>query len=58
MEQLGVTELEPICELYAGVVLSRFAYRGCSRYVLSKSGGFGQKTLLKDLRDKLRNQKN
>lgn len=56
MQQLGVTELEPICELYAGVVLSRFSYRDCSRYVLSKSSGFGQPTLLVDLREYLRRQ--
>lgn len=53
MDQIGVSELEPICELYPGVVLSRFRYQDCSRYVLSKSGGFGQKTLLVDLKNLL-----
>lgn len=53
MRELGVTELEPVCELYPGVVLSRFAYRGCTKLVLSKSGGFGQKTLLVDLKNSL-----
>lgn len=56
MNQIGVSELEPICELYTGVVLSRFNYRNCSRYVLSKSGGFGQKTLFIDLFQILQNQ--
>ncbi len=56
MQQLGVTELEPICELFQGVVLSCFRYQNCSRYVLSKSGGFGEKTLLADLRNILQNK--
>lgn len=50
MAQMGVTEMEPICEMFCGVVLSRFHFGGCSRYVLSKSGGFGVSTLLPDLR--------
>lgn len=50
MNQMGVTEMEPICEMFHGVVLSRFGYGGCSRYVLSKSGGFGERTLLPDLK--------
>ena len=49
MECVGVKELEPVCELEKGVVLSRFYYKGCSKYVISKSGGFGQETLLVDL---------
>lgn len=53
MQALDVTELEPICELYPGVVLSRFAFQGCTKLVLSKSGGFGQKTLLADLKRSL-----
>ncbi len=53
MQELNVSELEPVCELYPGVVLSRFAYRGCTKHVLSKSGGFGHKTLLVDLKNSL-----
>lgn len=53
MQELGVTELAPICELYPGVVLSRFGYLGYTKLVLSKSGGFGQKTLLVDLKKSL-----
>ena len=53
MQQLNVKELEPICELYPGVVLSRFAFQGCTKLALSKSGGFGQKTLLVDLKKSL-----
>ncbi len=53
MMRLDVSELEPVRELYPGVVLSRFRYGGVSRLVLSKSGGFGQETLLADLKDRL-----
>nr|WP_238528202.1 four-carbon acid sugar kinase family protein [Acetonema longum] len=53
MECVGVKELEPVCELEKGVVLSRFIYKDCSRYVISKSGGFGQETLLIDLARKI-----
>lgn len=46
MNCMGIHEIEPLCELEAGVVLSRFQYQGVSRYVISKSGGFGKADLL------------
>ena len=49
MEYMGVDEVEPVCELSAGVVLSRVTYQGCTRCVLTKSGGFGRETLVGDL---------
>ena len=49
MDYMGVHEIEPLGEMDAGVVLSRFTYRGVTRYVISKSGGFGGETLLADL---------
>lgn len=49
MRRAGVSELEPICELEKGVVLARFTYHGCTRHVITKSGGFGQPGLLVDL---------
>lgn len=49
MNCVGVRELEPLLELERGVVLARFTYNGCTRHVITKSGGFGQKTLLIDL---------
>ena len=49
MNRVGVYEMEPICEIYSGVVLSRFSLNGVSRLVISKSGGFGQETLLPDM---------
>jgi uncharacterized protein YgbK (DUF1537 family) len=53
MNCMGVYEVEPVCEIDAGVVLSRFTYNGCTRYVLSKSGGFGGKNLLIDMIEKI-----
>lgn len=54
MNCVGVSELEPICELEKGVVLASFTYNGCTRHVITKSGGFGQDTLLTDLADRIR----
>lgn len=53
MEQLGVREMEPVCELAPGTVLSRFSLREKKNQVISKSGGFGQETLLIDLACKI-----
>jgi len=49
MNCIGVRELEPLCELEKGVVLASFTYNGCTRHVITKSGGFGQEHLLTDL---------
>lgn len=49
MNCVGVKELEPLCELEKGVVLASFTYNGCTRHVITKSGGFGQASLLTDL---------
>lgn len=49
MDHMGIHEIEPLRELSVGVVLSRFTYRGISRYVITKSGGFGDETLLLEL---------
>lgn len=53
MNCVGVNELEPVCELERGVVLARFTYCGCTRYVITKSGGFGQENLLIELAERL-----
>lgn len=55
MEQLGVREMEPVCELAPGTVLSRFSLGDTKNQVISKSGGFGQETLLVDLACKISN---
>lgn len=49
MNSVGVKELEPLCELEKGVVLASFTYNGCTRHVITKSGGFGKETLFTDL---------
>lgn len=46
MNSVGVHELEPICEMEHGVVLACFGCGGTTRYVITKSGGFGQADLL------------
>lgn len=53
MNCVGVNELEPLCELDRGVVLARFTYNGCTRHVITKSGGFGQETLLTNLAEQI-----
>ncbi|BCN29767.1 four-carbon acid sugar kinase family protein [Anaeromicropila herbilytica] len=53
MENLGVREMEPICELAPGTVLSNFSLGEKRNQVISKSGGFGQETLLVDLACKI-----
>ena len=53
MNCVGIKELEPVCEMEKGVVLARFTYCGCTRYVITKSGGFGHEKLLLDLADRI-----
>lgn len=58
MISIGVSELEPICEMEKGVVLASFAYNGYTRHVITKSGGFGQENLLADLAEGLAGREN
>ena len=53
MGQLGVDEVEPLCELEPGIVLSQFTYREKTYRVISKSWGFGTETLLSQLAGKI-----
>ena len=53
MRCVGVKELVPICEMEKGVVLAGFTYKGRTRHVITKSGGFGQDRLLIDLAERL-----
>ena len=53
MNSVGARELEPVCELESGIVLARFTYQGRTRYVITKSGGFGQENLLVELADRI-----
>lgn len=50
LKQLGCTSMKMITEVFPGVVLSEITVNGTERLLFSKSGGFGQGTLLKDLK--------
>ena len=52
MESVGVHELVPVCEEELGVVLTSFTYSGKKYYIMTKSGGFGEKELLVELAGK------
>lgn len=49
MRTVGVSEISPVCELAPGSVLSMVQIGGESYPIISKSGGFGEKTLIADL---------
>ena len=51
LARLGGQELEPLLELFPGVALSKCRLADRERLVISKSGGFGEETLLTDLRN-------
>lgn len=53
MNQIEVCEMEPVCELAPGTVLSTFSLRGNRYHTISKSGGFGKETLLSELADEI-----
>ena len=53
LERLGATGVEPIREIFSGVVVSKAHLSGRDRMVISKSGGFGDETLLTDLKRRI-----
>lgn len=54
MQAVGVHELVPMCEVEKGVVLTSFTYNAKSYYIMTKSGGFGEKELLVKLAEKIK----
>ena len=50
LRHIGVRRIVPLLELFPGVVLSRIQTAGNERLIISKSGGFGDETLITDLR--------
>lgn len=50
LKHLGCTQMKMITELFPGVVLSEISVNGTAHLLISKSGGFGSETLLKDLK--------
>lgn len=57
MNQVGVCEMEPVCEMAPGTVLSRFKIEGNLYQAISKSGGFGPEELLVQLADMILDKK-
>lgn len=53
MDYMDIHEIEPLCEMDSGVVLSRFTYQGYTRYIISKSGGFGKEDLFIKLANRI-----
>ena len=53
MNQMGVFEMEPICEMAPGIVISRFCIQDVECHVISKSGGFGREQLLTELAEQI-----
>ena len=56
MNCVGASQLEPISEMEKGVVLASFTYKGCTRRIITKSGGFGQESLFTDLARRIRGE--
>lgn len=57
MNAAGIHELVPFCEIERGVVLTSFTYNGKKYYIMTKSGGFGEKDLLVTLADTIEGSK-
>ena len=55
LKRLDCREIKPILELYPGVVLSSAFIINRERLIISKSGGFGEETLLTDLQSLIMN---
>ena len=56
MNCVGVSQLEPICEMEKGVVLASSPYKAGTRRIITKSGGFGQESLFTDLARRIRGE--
>lgn len=53
MKKIGCTQIEPLCEIEQGVVVSSIVSGGRSVQVISKSGGFGTKDILCRIAEKV-----
>lgn len=49
IRELGIDLIFPQEELFPGTVLSRYLYNGSWHFLISKSGGFGHRELLRDI---------
>lgn len=46
MKLVGCTQIEPVCEIEPGLVVSRLIWNGYGQQIISKSGGFGTEDIL------------
>lgn len=53
MDSLGIETIIPVEELFPGVVLAKYHFKGEWQYLISKSGGFGEPDLLEQISLKL-----
>lgn len=53
MNLIHCTQLEPICEIEPGVVVSFLEKNGHKQQVISKSGGFGTEDILERIANKI-----
>ena len=46
MKLVGCTQIEPVCEIEPGLVVSKLIWNGYNQQIISKSGGFGTEDIL------------
>lgn len=54
MKEIDDWELKPICEISPGCVLTKLIYKNEEYHIITKSGGFGEEKLLKNIVDILK----
>ena len=45
IKELNINELEPCEEIYPGTVIAKYEYENKEKYIVTKSGGFGEKDI-------------
>lgn len=58
IKNLEIEMVFPLGELFPGVVLSKYRYQGKWQFLISKSGGFGEKDLLHKIYSKINQRTN
>lgn len=57
LKELEICEMCPLEEIFPGTVLSSFNFQGQEYQLISKSGGFGQKSLIEDILEMCKDRK-